>query len=172
MKTGSNRSNSIVKLAKLALVALFLASICGARAIYGGSAPSSQTSAKITISATILERTTMTVLDQIPEVVVTDLDIMRGYLDIYAATRISVRSNNPAGYLLVFEVLSGPSSIFNLANVRVGAREVQVSQNRGWVSQPYVRGNATLDVSYRFLLAKNAQPGIYSWPVVISILPG
>jgi hypothetical protein len=154
---------------KVALVALFLANIFGVRVIYGGSVPGRQTSAKITITATVHERTTMTVLRQIPEIVVTPADIMRGYVDIYAATRISVRSNNPAGYLLAFEDLSGPSSIFNSVNVRVGAREVQLSQYGGWVSQPYVRGGVTLDVSYRFLLNKDARPGTYSWPLMIAI---
>lgn len=166
-----NRKNYKLKyIVKVALVALFLANIFGARVIYGGSVSGHQTSVKITIGATVLERTTMTVLKQIPEIVVTTADIMRGYVDIYAATRISVRSNNPAGYLLAFEDLSGLSSIFNSMNVRVGAREVQFSQNRGWVSQPYVRGGVTLDVSYHFLLAKNARPGIYHWPLMIAIL--
>jgi hypothetical protein len=156
---------------KVALVALFLVNFFEVRVIYGGSGPGHQTSAKIMITATVRERTTMTVLKQIPDIVVTPADIMRGYVDIYAATRISVRSNNPAGYLLAFEDLSGPSSIFNSVNVRVGAREVQFSQNRGLVSQPYVRSAAvTLDVSYRFLLTKDAQPGTYRWPLMITIL--
>jgi len=155
---------------KVALVALFLANFFEVRVIYGGNGPGHQTSAKITITATVLERTTMTVLKQIPEIIVTPVDIMRGYVDVYSATRISVRSNNPAGYLLVFEDLSGPSSIFNSMNVRVGGRDVQVSQNRGLVSQPYVHGNVTLDVSYHFLLTKDAQPGTYSWPLTIAIL--
>jgi hypothetical protein len=155
---------------KVALVALFLTNIFGVRVIYGGSVPGHQTSAKITIIATVLEQTTMTVLKQIQEIVVTTDDIMRGYVDIYAATRINVRSNNPAGYLLAFEDLSSPSSIFNSVNVRVGAREVQFSQNRGWVSQPYVRDGVTLDVSYHFLLTKNARPGTYRWPLMIAIL--
>jgi hypothetical protein len=156
---------------KVALVALFLTNIFGVRVTYGGSVSSHQTSAKITVNATVLERTTMTVLKQIPEIVVTAADVMRGYVDIYAATRINVRSNNPAGYLLAFEDFSGPSSIFNSVNVRVGAKEVQFSQNRGWVPEPYVRGGAvTLDVSYHFLLTKDAQPGTYRWPLMITIL--
>jgi hypothetical protein len=154
---------------KVALVALFLANIFGVRMTYGGNVSGRQTSAKITITARVLERTTMTVLNQIPEIVVTTADIMRGYVDIFAATRISVKSNNPAGYLLAFEDLSGSSSIFNSVNVRVGTKEVQFSQNRGWVPQPYVRGGITLDVSYRFLLNKDARPGTYPWPLMIAI---
>ena len=154
---------------KVVLVAVFLANIFGVRVIYGGGVSGHQTSAKVTINATVLERTTMTVLKQIPEIVVTPDDIMRGFVDIYAATRISVRSNNPAGYLLAFEDLSGQSSIFNSITVRVGAKEVQLSQNQGWVSQPYVHGSVTLDVSYHFLLTKDAQPGTYSWPLMLAI---
>ena len=155
---------------KVVLVALFLADIFGIQVTYGGSVPGHQSSAKIAINATVLERTTMTVLTQIPEIIVTPVDIMRGYVDMLAATRIMVRSNNPAGYLLAFEDLGGQSSIFNSITVRVGGRDVQVSQNRGLVYQPYVRGNVTLDVSYHFLLTKNAQPGTYRWPLMIAIL--
>jgi hypothetical protein len=154
---------------KVVMVAVFLANIFGVQVIYGGGVSGHQTSAKITINATVLERTTMTVLKQIPEIVVTNDDIIRGFVDIYAATRISVRSNNPAGYLLAFENLSGQSSIFNSITVRVGAKEVQLSQNHGWVSQPYVHGTVTLDVSYHFLLTKDAQPGTYSWPLMLAI---
>ena len=155
---------------KVALVALFLANTFGVRVVYGGSGSGHQTSAKIMITATVLERTSMTVLKQIPEIIITPVDITRGYVDIVTATRIMVRSNDPAGYLLAFEDLSGQSSIFNSITVRVGGKDIQVSQNRGLVYQPYVRGNVTLDVSYHFLLTKDAQPGAYRWPLTIAIL--
>jgi len=166
----NNKSNIMKYIAKVTLMALFLSNIFGIRVIYGGSVSGHQTSAKLTITATVLERTTMTVLRQIPEIVVTTDDIMRGYVDVYAATRISVRSNNRAGYILAFEDMSGPSAIFNSVNVRMGGgREVQLLQNRGLVPEPYVRGGVTLDVSYHFLLNKNARPGTYQWPLMITI---
>jgi hypothetical protein len=160
------------KLLTAALVAaLSLASIAGAGKAYAGSASGPETSSKVNVSAVVREHTTMTILSQAPEMVVTNADIMRGYVDIPAATRIIVKSNNPAGYLLSFEVMGDPSSIVNSVNVIVGGREVRLSPGGGWMPQPYVRGGATLDVHYRFVLVKDAQPGTYHWPLMVSVLP-
>jgi hypothetical protein len=149
------------------VAALSLSNLFGADEAH--AAASGNTSAKITISATVREHTSVQVLAQAQELVVTNADITRGYVEVPAATRINVKSNNPAGYLLTFEVMSGPSPLFDAVNVLVGGREVQLSPiGGGWVPQPYVRGGVTQDVTYRFALSKNAQPGIYSWPVMIS----
>ena len=133
-------------------------------------AASGGTSAKITISATVREHTSMQVLNQARELVVTNTDITRGYVEVPAATRINVKSNNPAGYLLAFEAVSGPLPMFESMQVIVGGKEVQLSPAGGWVPQPYVRGGITQDVTYRFALSKNVQPGTYHWPLMISAI--
>jgi hypothetical protein len=112
----------------------------------------------------------MQVLNQARELVVTNTDITRGYVEVPAATRINVKSNNPAGYLLAFEAVSGPLPMFESMQVIVGGKEVQLSRAGGWVPQPYVRGGITQDVTYRFALSKNVQPGTYHWPLMISAI--
>ena len=126
--------------------------------------------AKIALTATVLEHTSMSILDQLGELVVTNTDIARGYVEVPAASRIQVKSNNPAGYLLAFEVMNGPIALFNSVNVSVNGREVLLSPGGGWVPQPFIRGGVTLDLSYRFALSKDAQPGTYNWPIMISVL--
>ena len=138
-----------------------------------GAAPkahagSSGFSTKLTISARVLERTTINVISQAHELVVTNSDIQRGYVDIPLASRVRVKTNNPAGYLLVFEVAEGSYDVFHGINVRVGGREVQIPLDGGWVPQPYARGATVLDISYRFNLSENAKPGTYSWPIMVS----
>lgn len=127
-------------------------------------------SAKVTVTAMVREHTSMQVLAQTRELVVTKSDITRGYVEIPAATRINVKSNNPAGYLLAFESISGPLPLFESVQVIVGGREIQMPPSGGWVPQPYVRGGVTQDVTYRFALSKNAQPGTYSWPLMVSAI--
>jgi hypothetical protein len=149
--------------AALSLSNLFVAN--EAHAASGG------TSAQVTITATVREHTSMQVLAQAQELVVTNADIARGYVEVPAATRIRVKSNNPAGYLLTFEGMVGPGLLFDAINVLVGGREVQLSPNGGgWVPQPYVRGGITQDVTYRFTLSKNARPGTYGWPLMITAI--
>jgi hypothetical protein len=112
----------------------------------------------------------MQLLAQAHELVVTNADIARGYVEVPSATRISVKTNNQAGYLLAFEAFSA-LPLFESIDVIVGGVNVQLSPAGGWVPQPYVRGGVTQEVTYRFALSKNAQPGTYTWPLSISVLP-
>ena len=125
-------------------------------------------STSLSISARVLPRTVIDVISQASELVVTNNDIRRGYVDVPLASRVSVKTNNPAGYLLAFEVAEGADGVFSGVDVRVGGREVQIPLRGGWIPQPYVRGGTMLDISYRFTLSKHAQPGTYSWPIMIS----
>lgn len=158
------------KLVTAALIAaLSMANLFGAKEAYSG--PGGNVSAKIGISATVLERSSMQVLNQINEFVVTNADIKRGYVELPAASRINVKTNNRAGCLLAFEVMGGTGSIFEKVFVRIGGQEVQLSSGGGWVQQPYMQGGVTQDLSYRFALSKDVQPGTYNWPIMISVLP-
>ena len=124
---------------------------------------------KIAVSARVLERTTMRVLHQKEKVVVTSQDILQGYLDVPVASSIAVRSNNPRGYLLLLEILSDAARYFDTVIARVNGKEVQLLTNGGYVSQPFVRGEAKTEISYRFVLSKDTQPGTYRWPLAVSV---
>jgi len=124
---------------------------------------------KIAVSARVLERTTMKVLHQKEKVVVTSQDILQGYLDVPVASSIAVRSNNPRGYLLLLEILSDAARYFDTVIARVNGKEVQLLTNGGYVTQPFVRGEAKTEISYRFVLSKDAQPGTYRWPLAVSV---
>lgn len=155
------------KLVTAALVAaLSMANAVGVQEAYAGSTTAG---AKVTISARVIEHTKMQILNQAQELIVTNADIMRGFVAIPAASRIQVKSNNPSGYLLAFEVMSGSSNIFNSVNVVVGSRDVLLSPGGGWIPLPYIRGGETMNLSYRFALAKGAKPGTYGWPLLVSV---
>jgi hypothetical protein len=157
------------KLVTAAIIAtISMANILGVQKAAAESS-SGSASAKIQVTAQVLERTSMKIVNQAQELVVTAADIMRGYIAIPAASRINVKSNNPRGYFLLFETVSGPNDIFSSISVDVGGREVQLSPNGGWVQQPYIRAGVTTDLNYRFELSRNAQPGTYSWPLAVSI---
>ena len=126
-------------------------------------------STTIKIYARVLERTTMDVISQARELVITKSDIRRGYVDVSLASRVNVKTNNPAGYMLAFEIAEGTNGVFRGINVRLGGKEIQIPQRGGWIPQPFVRGGSVLDISYRFALSENAQPGTYSWPIMISV---
>jgi hypothetical protein len=64
---------------------------------------------------------------------VSTIDI-RPLIDIPVAAHIEIQNNNLSGYLVVFEGLSEP---FKEVIVKCLGKEVQVSSNGGWISQPY-----------------------------------
>jgi hypothetical protein len=113
--------------------------------------------------------TAMKIVYQTSELVITQTDILRGYIDIPVAAHIEIQNNNLAGYLVVFEGLSEP---FKEVIVKGLGKEVQVSPDGGWIAQPYNgRDPLRVELSYRFILSKNVQPGTYAWPLTISVSP-
>lgn len=125
--------------------------------------------AKIAVMATVLPHTDFRVMRQAAEIVITNTDIDRGYVDASNASLIQVKNNSPSGYLLVFE---GAGSGFREVHVKGLGRNIVISSGNGWVAQPYAgKTPVVMELSYRFLLADGLQPGTYSWPLSISINP-
>lgn len=158
------------KLVTAAIIAtITVANVLGVQRAAAES-PSGSASVKVMVTASVLERTNMNLINQAQEFVVTASDIMKGYVAVPAGSRISVKSNNPRGYLLKFEVMSRPNNIFRSISVDIGGREVQLSPNGGLIHQPFIRTGITTDLGYRFELSKDAKPGTYGWPLTVSIL--
>ncbi len=124
-------------------------------------------SAKVTVSATVLARASIKVLHQAPEIVVTDADIRRGFVDISAGSLIELKNNSLSGCLLTFEAHGLP---FKEALVRGLGREVSIGPNGGMIFQTF-KGTVTMALSYRFVLSEDAQPGTYTWPLSLSASP-
>jgi hypothetical protein len=126
------------------------------------------TSTDLRITANVLPRSQLTVRYQVSTLVVTAVDIQKGYVDAPAATRISVKDNNKAGYSLVFEGLEWP---FREALVLGLARSVQIGPPGAFVHQPYAKAGVTIELSYRLMLADDAAAGTYAWPLSVSVQP-
>jgi hypothetical protein len=125
-------------------------------------------SAKVEVSATVLPRTTLTVRSQPRMLVVTREDIRRGYVEVPAASRIEVVSNDPRGYLLVFENHAGPEALFREVIIEGLGRQVQIGPSGGWIPRTETLSPMAAELSYRFSLAEDARPGTYPWPLSLS----
>jgi hypothetical protein len=128
-------------------------------------------SVKVAATAVVRERANMQVLSQATELVVTRADIRRGYVIAPSASRISIQTNNRAGCLLAFEFIHEPAMVFHAVSVLVEGREVLLSSGTGWIHRAYSPGGFMQEVSYRFALSADAQPGTYPWPLTMSVLP-
>lgn len=159
------------QLVTAALIAsLSLASAAIPQKACAAEPPQKTGSAKVMVTAHVLPRVTLKIIKQSAELVITNADIARGYVDVPSASRIEVKNNNPAGCLIVFEGFGGPMNFVKGVHVKGGGRDVYI-ESAGWVTQPLAREPVAIDLSYRFVLAKDAQPGTYAWPLNISARP-
>ena len=123
---------------------------------------------KLTVSATVLKRTTMKVVAQPASVMVTAADIARGYVEVPAPVQVAIQTNSPTGYVLEF----GSRDNF-MQQIRVTGldSEVQLGSAGGVVTQAAPgRGmrNTTLSLGFRFMLSETARQGVYPWPVQLA----
>jgi hypothetical protein len=149
-----------MKRTAMALILASLAATLQAAEYRGGSASTS-----LSVSATVIARALMTTEYQAPSVVVTEADIAQGYVDVAQATRLQVRTNSANGYLLDFE---SAQSLFTEVQVSGAGDRVSLASGNGWVLEPFAGTAVTMELSYRFVLAPNVQPGEYPWPIAVS----
>lgn len=160
------------KLVTAALLAVMsLAGISGAQEISSGSIHAAPAVSRISVTAVVASRTTLKVIHQRPELVITGGDIARGYVDSPSASRVEVRSNDQVGYLMSFEGKEGASPMFSRVHVDGLRPGFQIDPGGGWIPLPHTRGMVTMELSYRFILSAHARPGTYPWPFAIKIRP-
>ncbi len=121
----------------------------------------------VTVNAVVLPLTTLNVLKRPNELTVTRADVKRGYVRVPEAFLIELNNNTREGCLLSFEAHGLP---FQGAAVDVMGRDILLGPEGGQVLLP-VTGRITISLSFRFILAKETQPGTYEWPFSLSINP-
>ena len=109
---------------------------------------------------------TLNMLYQTPELVITQADILQGYVEIKSASRIEIRSN--VFFFLRFNGLGEP---FEEVFIQGFGKELLINKRESSFFLPDVRGFATFELSYKFFLSGNAQPGTYAWPIKITAHP-
>lgn len=136
----------------------------------GGSvnAVAGDRSSRLSVGATVPLISEITQIFQIPILVISRTDVERGYVDIQAATRITLKNNNGSGYILLLEGLRWP---FREVMIYGLAYDVQISTAEAFVYQPYSHNVVSAQLSYRFFLSEDADAGEYAWPLSLSIQP-
>ncbi len=127
-------------------------------------------SASLAVSVVVPPRALLTVESEPPSLRITGEDVERGYVEVPRATRLTVRTNTPGGWLAELQILPGPWRTLDVTGL--GA-PTQVSGSGGWIAQPYPGTSrpVSLEVSYRLLLSADARPGVYPWPVALAAIP-
>jgi hypothetical protein len=124
-------------------------------------------STQIQVTARVLARASVHVLRQPAEIVVTDADIKKGYLDVNVGSLLEIRNNSRAGVNMTFET-HGLS--FKEALVSGFGRDVALGPNGGIITHKII-GTSVVALNYRFIFDESSQAGTYSWPLSVSVEP-
>ena len=101
-----------------------------------------------------------------PTLDITDFEIEAG--EAPRETVLSITSNMPDGFLIVFENEGNLS-----ATATAGGMQVEIaSRGHAQIAMPFT-GSAptTYHIDYVFYLNPDTQPGAYPWPIAITITP-
>jgi hypothetical protein len=134
-----------------------------------GAAGAGQARATFNVGVRVLAHTTYTVTAVPADIVISDEDLRRGYVEVAEPTRIQISSNSPTGYLLVFLPLS---RLISSVTVRYAGEEVTLGADGGEIAERGQVGTAmTLELTYRFGLEPQITPGRYPWPLQLAVQP-
>jgi hypothetical protein len=102
-------------------------------------------------------------------IVITDLDIQRGFVDVESNSAIQVSSNSTAGFALdIYSV----SNIFNNVVINGVDGEVRLNAEGGSIVHRWSHAQTqSMLLSYRFVLRPDIQPGTYSFPLQMAVRP-
>ena len=124
---------------------------------------------RLAVSAYVPPGVASRVEQQAAVLTVTPEDIARGYVEVPAGSRLRVRSNDPAGFIIDF---FPRLPIFKAVRVSTRDGSAQLGADGGAMAERRHRGaEAPLELSYRFELADHVQPGTYPWPLATSVRP-
>lgn len=133
------------------------------------TAEAAQTSTALHVSVTVIANVKINTRYQATQLYISKADVARGYVEVPAASRFDISSNSRSGYLLEFHPLG---NLFESVHVGGLSNAVQLDADGGVIVQ---RGslpqNLTHELSFRFILSADAQPGSYLWPLQMSVRP-
>ncbi|MGQ0579294.1 MAG: hypothetical protein ACT4PQ_10350 [Betaproteobacteria bacterium] len=153
------------RLVSAALVAaVSIATGCPTQAEAAGSITQS-----ITVTARVAPWVKLNLEHQQMQLTVTPDDVARGYVEVSAASRFTVTTNNRAGYTLNFQP---QADIFRSVAIHGLGVSVEIGSGGGTVIQSgadFGIVRTLLELGYRFYLAEAVQAGSYSWPLSLSV---
>jgi hypothetical protein len=134
-----------------------------------------QATSHVTVGTTV-QAYAHPVMTQPTTLVITNKDVNLGYVSVpdgnnAGSTRITVSTNDRAGYSLVFQVLASDQPLFSSIQVMGLGTTVVLPATGGRVTMPWSGPSVQLTLTYRFNLAKKLKDSTYPWPFTVVVQP-
>lgn len=94
-------------------------------------------------------------------------DVARGMIEVRGGSRLVVTLKSSAGYAVDFRARS---PLIQAGWIEAGGRTTEIDSRGGTVVQPEAAaGRHVVAIDYRFVLAPDAVPGTYAWPLDLAV---
>jgi hypothetical protein len=145
------------------------AALAGFIALVSVPALSAAEQTKLRVTARVAAFFRVQIDYQAPGLLVTQRDVGLGYVEAPAASRFSVTTNSREAYLIDFHPAG---EWFRAVEVDGLNGPVELGADGGTIvhGAPALRSTPH-QLSYRFYLRPDVQPGGYRWPLVLSVRP-
>ena len=101
--------------------------------------------------------------------VISELDVERGYVDVNEPVTMRVASNSANGFAV--NVLPVNDVFANVVVHGIGS-DVALGADGGMIVQRWQHSQTvSMNLKFQFALRPDTQPGVYSWPLQLSVKP-
>jgi hypothetical protein len=145
--------------ARLALIVATSVAAAGAKDVHS----------EFSVSATVRAVANIDLQSAPGNLLISNADIRRGYIDIVQPTRFTVRSNSADGFAL--EVMTVAPMLSSML-VQGFDSELSLGAEGGTIVQRWQKPQAVaVSLKFRFMLAPGLQAGNYPWPLRLAVRP-
>jgi len=121
----------------------------------------------INVTTKVLPVVKYEIVHQEENILITEDNIERGYVDVHGAVIISVMTNSRNGYALTFFV---GRDLLHEVEVLCDSVSSEIHDTNNEIYMPYEGMKYTVkEFSFRFYLSDGMMPGMYDWPVAFTI---
>ncbi|MBL7049721.1 MAG: hypothetical protein ISR96_09435 [Nitrospira sp.] len=147
------------------LIAAVLLIVLSTSNVYSGSA-----SARVRVSVRVLPYINYNVMRSVSALNITNEDLARGYKEIDEGALMSVKTNDPRGFMIA--LCGQPTENIDSITVRVGHDVIDLpSYGCTELYSPGSENDQVKKIAYKIYLPDTAREGLYPLPITVSALP-
>ncbi|AXV77006.1 MULTISPECIES: hypothetical protein [Ralstonia solanacearum species complex] len=110
------------------------------------------------------------------QLIIANKDVNLGYVNVPngsnpSGTQLTIKTNDHAGYTLVFQVAPAEQALFKSIQVFGLGTTVTLPATGGKVTMTFPGPTVNLSLTYRFNLVNSLKDGTYAWPLTILSQP-
>ncbi len=125
--------------------------------------------ASLGVRCVVPPRVQASVVYQATHLAVSRADVERGYVDAPSASKLSIRMNGAIGYSVRF---NPRVPIFRSVQVRDSGAGGDIGPDGGTlIERKHGARELPAEISYRFVLDASVRPGMYPWPLALTVRP-